>query len=162
MLQVRVIDSHTGGEPTRVVLEGGPDLGPGPLDRMRARLGAEHDAWRRAVVCEPRGSETLVGALLVPPCRPGCDLGVIFFNHVGTLGMCGHGTLGVVESLRHLGRLGPGRLRLDTPVGEVGAELREDAAAGTCPCGCRAWAWCTGTWPGAATGSSWWRTTGWR
>jgi 4-hydroxyproline epimerase len=126
---IRVIDSHTGGEPTRVVLEGGPELGAGPLAERRARLGAEHAAWRRAVVCEPRGSETLVGAWLVPPFRPDCALGVIFFNHVGTLGMCGHGTLGVVETLRHLGRLAPGRLRLDTPVGPVTAELRPDGSA---------------------------------
>ena len=127
--RVQVIDSHTGGEPTRVVLEGGPDLGRGPLDERRALLAAEHDAWRRAVVCEPRGSEALVGALVVPPFRPGCDLGVIFFNHVGTLGMCGHGTLGLVETLRHLGRLAPGRLRIDTPVGVVAAELLADGSA---------------------------------
>ena len=128
-LQVRVIDSHTGGEPTRLVLAGGPDLGRGPLDERRALLAARHDPWRRAVICEPRGSEAMVGALLVPPFRPDCALGLIFFNSVGTLGMCGHGTLGVVETLRHLGRLAPGRLRIDTPVGAVAAELREDGSA---------------------------------
>ena len=128
-LQVRVVDSHTGGEPTRVVLAGGPELGLGPLAERRALLVARHDPWRRAVVCEPRGSEAMVGALLVPPFRPDCALGVIFFNSVGTLGMCGHGTLGVVETLRRLGRLAPGRLRIDTPVGVVAAELREDGSA---------------------------------
>jgi 4-hydroxyproline epimerase len=128
-LQIQVIDSHTGGEPTRTVLAGGPDLGRGPLAERRARLEAEHAPWRRAVVCEPRGSEALVGALLVPPFQPHCDLGLIFFNQVGTLGMCGHGTLGVVATLRHLGRIAPGRLRLDTPVGVVAAELREDGSA---------------------------------
>jgi 4-hydroxyproline epimerase len=128
-MQVRVIDSHTGGEPTRVVLHGGPDLGQGTLDERRALLATRHDPWRRAVVCEPRGSEAMVGALLVPPFRPDCALGLIFFNAVGTLGMCGHGTLGVVETLRHLGRLAPGRLRFDTPVGVVAAELREDGSA---------------------------------
>lgn len=125
---IRVVDSHTGGEPTRVVLEGAPDLGTGPLSERRARLMAHHDAWRRAVACEPRASEVLVGALLVEPFEPGCDLGVIFFNNVGVLGMCGHGTIGVVETLRHLGRLQPGRLRIDTPVGVVAAELREDGS----------------------------------
>ncbi|MDR3672255.1 MAG: proline racemase family protein [Holophaga sp.] len=129
LLQIQVVDSHTGGEPTRTVLTGGPDLGRGPLAERRARLEAEHDPWRRAVACEPRGWEALVGALLVPPFRPDCDLGLIFFNQVGTLGMCGHGTLGVVETLRHLGRIAPGRLRLDTPVGAVTAELREDGSA---------------------------------
>jgi len=128
-LHIRVVDSHTGGEPTRVVLEGAPDLGDGPLSERCERLARDHAAWRRAVACEPRASEVLVGALLVEPHTPGCDLGVIFFNNVGVLGMCGHGTLGVVETLRHLGRLQPGRLRLDTPVGVVTAELREDGSA---------------------------------
>jgi len=128
-LRVRVVDSHTGGEPTRMVLEGGPDLGLGPLDQRRDRLVAEFDPWRRSVVCEPRAPESAVGALLVPPHLPDCDLGLIFFNHVGVLGMCGHAVLGVVETLRHLGRLQPGRLRIDTPVGPVAAELREDGSA---------------------------------
>lgn len=127
--RIRVIDSHTGGEPTRVVLEGGPDLGAGPLDQRRERFDAHHDAFRRAVACEPRASEVLVGALLTVPHDPSCDLGVIFFNNVGTLGMCGHGTLGVVETLRHLGRLAPGTLRIDTPVGVVSAELEPDGSA---------------------------------
>jgi len=127
--RLRIIDSHTGGEPTRVVLEGGLDLGQGPLAERRARLDADHDAWRRGVVCEPRGSEALVGALLVPPHRSDCALGMIFFNSVGTLGMCGHGTLGVMETLRHLGRLQPGRVRIDTPVGPVTAELLPDGSA---------------------------------
>ncbi|GLH71718.1 4-hydroxyproline 2-epimerase [Geothrix limicola] len=128
-LSICVVDSHTGGEPTRVVLEGAPDLGSGPLSERRERLMTVHDAWRRAVACEPRASEVLVGALLVEPHEPGCDLGIIFFNNVGVLGMCGHGTLGVVETLRHLGRLQPGRLRIDTPVGVVEAELRVDGTA---------------------------------
>ncbi len=126
---IRVIDSHTGGEPTRVVIEGAPDLGTGPLAERRQRLLTGHDAWRRAVACEPRASEVLVGAVLVEPHERDCDLGVIFFNNVGALGMCGHGTLGLMETLRHLGRLKPGPLRLDTPVGVVTAELREDGDA---------------------------------
>jgi 4-hydroxyproline epimerase len=125
---VRVVDSHTGGEPTRLVLEGGPDLGDGPLDVRLARFRAEHDRFRSAVVNEPRGSDALVGALLCPPHRPGCDLGVLFFNNVGFLGMCGHGAIGVVASLAALGRLAPGRLRIDTPVGAVDAALRADGS----------------------------------
>jgi 4-hydroxyproline epimerase len=123
-----VIDSHTGGEPTRVVLAGGPALGRGPLAGRRARLEALHAPWCRALSREPRGTQALVGALLTEPHAPGCDLGVIFFNNVGTLGMCGHATIGLVETLRHLGRLQPGRLHLDTPVGVVQAELKPDGS----------------------------------
>jgi 4-hydroxyproline epimerase len=124
--QVRVVDSHTGGEPTRVVLEGGPDLGDGPLAERRARFTAEHDRFRTAVVAEPRGHEAVVGALLVPPHAPGCAAGVVFFDGAGTLGMCGHGTIGLVTTLAHLERLAPGRHLIDTPVGVVQAWLHVD------------------------------------
>ena len=128
MKQIRVIDSHTGGEPTRLVVEGGPDLGDGPLD-VRAQIFRERfDQYRSAIVNEPRGSDTVVGALLCAPHRADCSLGVIFFNNVGYLGMCGHGTIGLVASLAHAGKLAPGRLRIDTPVGPVDAELREGRA----------------------------------
>jgi proline racemase len=124
--RVRVIDSHTGGEPTRVVLEGAPDLGSGPL-ADRARLFREqHDRFRSAVVNEPRGSDIIVGALLCPPVDPACAAGVIFFNNVGVLGMCGHGTIGLIVTLAHLGRIGPGEHRIETPVGEVKAVLHAD------------------------------------
>ena len=125
---IRVIDSHTGGEPTRVVLEGGPALGEGPLAERRERFREEFDEYRSAIVNEPRGSDPLVGALLVSPHRADCDLGVIFFNNVGFLGMCGHGTIGLVASLEFAGRLAPGAVRIDTPVGPVEALLHEDGA----------------------------------
>src|SRR5476651_751239 len=121
--RVRIIDSHTGGEPTRLVLEGGPDLGVGPLAERAARFREKFDRYRAAIVNEPRGSDVLVGALLVPPHRAGCQHGVIFFNNIGLLGMCGHGTIGLVASLAHLGEISPGVVRLDTPVGPVEAEL---------------------------------------
>jgi 4-hydroxyproline epimerase len=124
--QVRVVDSHTGGEPTRVVLEGGPELATGPLAERRARFTADHDRFRTAVVAEPRGHEAVVGALLVPPHAPGCAAGVVFFDGAGTLGMCGHGTIGLVATLVHLGRLAAGRHRIDTPVGVVEASLHDD------------------------------------
>ncbi len=126
MRRISFIDSHTGGEPTRLVVAGGPDLGGGPLAERAARLRAEHDAFRRAVVNEPRGSDVLVGALLCPPVNPQAAAGVIFFNNVGYLGMCGHGTIGLVATLAHMGQLAPGRHLLETPVGDVVAELHDD------------------------------------
>ena len=126
MKPVLAIDSHTAGEPTRTVIDGGPELGHGPLAERCARFRAEHDRFRSAVVCEPRGSDVLVGALLVPPVDPACVAGVIYFNNVGMLGMCGHGTIGVVETLRHLGRIAPGVHRIETPVGTIATELHGD------------------------------------
>jgi 4-hydroxyproline epimerase len=120
--QIRVIDSHTGGEPTRVVVTGAPDLGRGTMLERRTMFRERFDEFRSAVVGEPRGSEVLVGALLCAPIDPSCAAGVIFFNNIGTIGMCGHGTIGVAVTLAHLGRIGPGRHRLETPVGIVAIE----------------------------------------
>ena len=124
--RIQVVDSHTGGEPTRVVISGGPDLGTGPLSERVQRLSSQFDPFRSAVVNEPRGSDVLVGALLVAPHAPDCDFGVIFFNNVGPLGMCGHGTIGLMVTLAHLGRVRPGTHRIDTPVGPVSATLHPD------------------------------------
>jgi 4-hydroxyproline epimerase len=121
--RIKVLDSHTGGEPTRLVLEGGPDLGKGPLSGKRDLLRSKFDRFRSSVVNEPRGSPVIVGALLCAPHEPDCQLGVIFFNNVGYLGMCGHGTIGLVVSLAYLGLLKPGVVRIDTPVGPVSATL---------------------------------------
>lgn len=132
--EFRVIDSHTGGEPTRTIVDGGPDLAHDPvsgrplvtiadkLDCMRQHF----DEYRRALINEPRGSDVMVGAMLVSPERSHSASGVIFFNNVGYLGMCGHGTIGVVETLRYLGRLKPGGCQLDTCVGTVAAQLHEN------------------------------------
>jgi 4-hydroxyproline epimerase len=120
---VQVVDSHTGGEPTRLVLSGGPDLGAGNMgDRLTCFRG-HFDDFRSAVVNEPRGSDAIVGALLCEPVDPSCQLAVIFFNNAGYLGMCGHGAIGLVATLAHLGRIQPGHFRIETPVGVVGAEL---------------------------------------
>ncbi|MEO1529861.1 MAG: proline racemase family protein [Planctomycetota bacterium] len=126
MSRIRVVDSHTAGEPTRVVIESEIDLGTGPLRERIARFRDQHDVYRRAIVLEPRGSEVLVGALLCEPHDPECDFGVLFFNNVGYLGMCGHGMVGVVETLQHLGRFERGRTMIDTPVGAVGVERHAD------------------------------------
>lgn len=121
--RIRVIDSHTGGEPTRLIVSGGPDLGKGPLPARLERFRSEYDAFRSAVVNEPRGSDVMVGALLCEPVDPACAAGVIFFNNVGYLGMCGHGTIGLIATLSYMGRIAAGEHRVETPVGTVGAVL---------------------------------------
>ena len=123
--RVRVIDSHTGGEPTRVVISGGPNLGNDALVNRIERFRKQHDDFRNAVVNEPRGFEGVVGALLCPPVDETCVTGVIFFNSICYLGMCGHGTIGVVATLAYLNRIGPGTYRIETPVGVVAADLGE-------------------------------------
>ena len=123
-----IIDSHTEGEPTRVLVSGGPDLGQGPLSLRAGRLRRDHD-WVRSAICnEPRGHEAMVGALLCEPHEPDCVCGVIFFNNVSTLNMCIHGTIGLAATLAHLGRIGPGSHRIDTPVGVVTATLHENGS----------------------------------
>ncbi|SED10339.1 4-hydroxyproline epimerase [Pseudomonas saponiphila] len=126
MKKITVIDSHTAGEPTRLVIDGFPDLGRGSMAERLQTLRSDHDQWRRACVLEPRGSDVLVGALLCAPQASDACAGVIFFNNSGYLGMCGHGTIGLVRSLYHLGRIDCGVHRIETPVGTVQATLHED------------------------------------
>ena len=126
--RVSIIDSHTGGEPTRVVVDGFPDLGGGTVAEKARVLGEKNDRWRTGVILEPRGSHVLVGALLTQASDSACSTGVIFFNNVGLLGMCGHGTIGVVATLAHLGRIGTGEHRIETPVGIVSASLHTDGS----------------------------------
>jgi 4-hydroxyproline epimerase len=123
---MRVIDSHTEGEPTRVIVEGGPDLGNGSMRERIQRFASEYDHVRRHVILEPRGSDALVGALLCEPTQTDCAAGVLFFNNRGYLGMCGHGSIGVAVTLAHLGRIGRGVVKLETPVGVVAVELVDD------------------------------------
>jgi 4-hydroxyproline epimerase len=126
MERLHIVDSHTGGEPTRVVVGGGPDLGSGPIATRLERFRREFDRYRSAIVNEPRGSEVIVGALLLAPEDDACATGVIYFNNVGYIGMCGHGTIGLITTLAHLGRIHPGEHRIETPVGIVAATLHED------------------------------------
>jgi proline racemase len=121
--KISVIDSHTGGEPTRVVISGGPDLGGGTVAEQLKIFRAQHDSFRAAIVNEPRGSDVLIGALLVEPSDKSCVTGVIFFNNVGCLAMCGHGTIGLVVTLAYLGKIKPGEHKIETPVGIVTATL---------------------------------------
>jgi 4-hydroxyproline epimerase len=126
--KIHVIDSHTAGEPTRTVISGGPDLGTGTVADRLHLFRDRHDHFRSAVVNEPRGSDVLVGALLVPPADPSSTIGVIYFNNVGALGMCGHGTIGIVTTLAHQNKIAPGDHRIETPVGVVTATLHADGS----------------------------------
>ena len=126
--RVSIIDSHTGGEPTRLVIEGGPELAGQTMAEKRADFSARHDAFRSAVINEPRGSDVLVGGLLLSPSDSTCAAGIIFFNNASYLGMCGHGTIGLIVTLAHMGRIGPGTHRIETPVGIVTAILHEDGS----------------------------------
>ena len=125
---IEVIDSHTEGEPTRLVVDGWPQPEGESMEARRDDLAARFDHLRRAVVCEPRGYDAIVGALLTPPVREDSEAGIIFFNNTSYLGMCGHGLIGTVRTLEYLGRIGVGRVRLDTPVGQVGGELDDDGS----------------------------------
>ena len=126
--KVRVVDSHTAGEPTRVVFEGGPDLGAGPIaDRLKV-FRENFDRYRSAIVNEPRGSDVLVGALLLEPKDNTCAAATIFFNNVGYLGMCGHGMIGLVATLFYLGRIKPGEHKIETPVGVVTTTLHANGS----------------------------------
>lgn len=129
MKKVHVVDSHTGGEPTRLVVAGGPELVSRNVTLMRDELAREHDGFRAGVILEPRGTDVLVGALLIEhPSDVAADVpfGLIFFNNTGYLGMCGHGLIGVAETLRWMGKIGCGVTRFATPVGVVSANLLED------------------------------------
>ena len=126
--RISILDSHTAGEPTRLVLSGGPDLGTDPLPERRDRFRRDHDDFRTAVINEPRGSDVIVGALLCEPFDTTCTAGVIFFNNVGYLGMCGHGVIGVIASLAYLGTITCGQHRIETPVGTVSTMLHPSGA----------------------------------
>ena len=107
---MHVIDSHTGGEPTRVILSGGPDLGSGTIEEQAQILARDHGDWLNAVLAEPRGQPAMVAALLVPPTSPGSVTGVIYFDLAAVIGMCGHGTIGLLASLATVTSTTPPRL----------------------------------------------------
>ena len=129
MKRIPFLDSHTGGEPTRLITSLPFDLGTGSVADKLSTLKAHHDDLRRTVLLEPRGSDVLVGAYLVPPADPTCQFGVIYFNNVGYLGMCGHGTIGLIASLAYLGKVQPGVIRVETPVGVVEATLHRGSSS---------------------------------
>ena len=126
MKRIQTIDSHTGGEPTRIVIDGGPDLGDGSLADRRDLFRSQFDHLRRGIVCEPRGCDFLIGGLVCEPSDPDCAFAVIFFDTAGILGMCGHGMMGLVVTLEHLGKITPGKHMIETPVGNVAIELESN------------------------------------
>ncbi len=126
MQRIHVIDSHTGGEPTRIIYAGGPALGDGPISDRQHRFLNEFDTTRSAVINEPRGNDVMVGGLICDPVDATSAAGIIFFNNLGFLGMCGHGTIGLMVTLAHLGKIRPGSHRIETAVGRVIAELKPD------------------------------------
>src|ERR1700690_325152 len=131
MKRISFLDSHTGGEPTRLIEDASSlEFGPCSVAKKISQLKTNHDVFRSQVLNEPRGSDVLVGALLVPPSDSSCQFGVIFFNNVGYLGMCGHGTIGVIASLSYLGRITPGSYKIETPVGIVEATLHDMSLRG--------------------------------
>src|SRR3954462_10503247 len=161
--RISVVDTHTGGEPTRIVFSGAPDLGRGSMAERLAVFRERHDRFRSAVGNEPRGSDVMVGAVLCEPADPTCEVGVIFFNNVGYLGMCGHGTIGVAVALAHLGAIELGTHRFETPVGVVTVTLDdpnhvsiENVPSYAWPTTSRStspgWDASSATWPGEATG----------
>jgi 4-hydroxyproline epimerase len=127
-VSVSIIDSHTEGEPTRVILDGWPALEGTTMAERQQDVARRFDHLRRAIVSEPRGSTVAVGAIVTPPVERGSACGVVFFNDVGLLGMCGHGTIGLVRTLAHLGRIHDPRVRIDTPVGTVEAMIGGDGS----------------------------------
>lgn len=130
MKRIPYLDTHTGGEPTRLITSLPFDLGTGSVADKLSTLKKDHDDLRRTVLLEPRGSDVLVGAYLVPPADPTCQFGVIYFNNVGYLGMCGHGTIGLIASLAYMGKVTPGVIRVETPVGVVEATLHAPSLRG--------------------------------
>jgi 4-hydroxyproline epimerase len=123
--RIHIVDSHTGGEPTRIIVSGGPDLGSGSVAQQLERFCLDHDYLRSALANEPRGSAVVVGGILCEPSDPASAARVIFFNNVGYLGMCVHGTIGLVTTLAYLGKITCGDHRIETPVGTVTATLHE-------------------------------------
>ncbi|MFK7910151.1 MAG: proline racemase family protein [Akkermansiaceae bacterium] len=129
--QIKIIDSHTGGEPTRVVTDLPSEvtgLDTGSMMERRLLMAENYDWIRTSCLLEPRGHDAMVGVLLCEPVNPDCAAGVIFFNNVGYLSSCIHGTIGVTVTLAHMGKISTGKHRIETPIGEVIAELHDDGS----------------------------------
>ncbi len=118
------LDGHTCGNPVRLVAGGGPLLDGSTMLERRAHFLAEYNWIRTGLMFEPRGHDMMSGAILYPPTRGDCDVGVLFIETSGCLPMCGHGTIGAVTMALEHGLVSPrtaGVLNLDTPAGLVRA-----------------------------------------
>jgi 4-hydroxyproline epimerase len=127
MHSVRVIDSHTEGEPTRLVVEGLPEPAGNTVQDRVAAIERDFEALYRPLLLEPRAYEAMVGAWMGSPTAEGCIADVVYFNPAGVLGMCGHGTIGVAATLAQTGKLSPGDYRFNTPAGIVGVKIVDPA-----------------------------------
>lgn len=127
-ISLKVIDSHTGGEPTRIVVDGIPDLGGGTMAEQSKVFREQYDWLRSSVANEPRGHDAMVGGLLLPPHDPAHLCGVIFFNNTSTLHMCIHGTIGLGVTLAHLGKISAGSHVVETPVGLITLTLHQNGS----------------------------------
>ena len=128
---IETIDTHTLGEPTRIVLKGFPELHGRTLKDRSRDLLHRHGDLRRALMWEPRGHLVMFGAVVVPPADPAADLGLVFMDGGGTVQMCVHGTIGAVTALVETGRLKAPRdgvLTIDTPVAPVRVQIRRSKA----------------------------------
>jgi proline racemase len=119
--ELSVIDTHTAGEPTRI-LTGYSKVQGSSIFEIKRKLQAEHDWLRRFLLQEPRGHRDMFGAVLLPPKTRECDLGVIFMDNGGYLDMCGHGIIGAVTCAIETHIVKPKKeILVDTPAGVVKA-----------------------------------------
>jgi 4-hydroxyproline epimerase len=121
---MKIVDSHTEGEPTRTIFDAGLDLGSGSLAEKAEVFEKNYRDFCGSVLKEPRGNDAYVGALVVDSEESDCAAGVIFFNTVQNLGMCGHGTIGLSATMAHMGLIKPGHHKFETPVGKVAINLK--------------------------------------
>ena len=121
---MKIVDSHTEGEPTRTIFDAGLDLGSGSLAEKAGVFEKNYRDFCGSVLKEPRGNDAYVGALVVDSEESDCAAGVIFFNTVQNLGMCGHGTIGLSATMAYMGLIKPGHHKFETPVGKVAINLK--------------------------------------
>lgn len=126
--KIRVIDSHTEGEPTRVIISGVAEPAGDSMSEKREDFAKNLDWVRSAVVCEPRGHDAMVGVMLCEPVEPDCVVGLIFFNNVDVLNGCLHATMGAAVTLMHQGKVSAGTHRLDTPTGVVTVDVSDEGS----------------------------------
>lgn len=122
---IQTIDSHTMGEPTRIVTGGTPRLAGKTMMEKKRNIESRLDWLRKLLMNEPRGHKDMFGAIMLDPCEEDCDLGVIFMDSGGYLNMCGHGAIGTVTTAINLGMIEPKPIvRLDTPAGVIECRVK--------------------------------------